>query len=92
MEGNKELLDTDISKNEPINFNVFRKTNGNCLVLGQEGIGKPFIDIDKIIIKNWQLYKPNNWLKMHGIPMRRKPLKRVKGFIVVDEAYKVFER
>lgn len=32
------------------------------------------------------LYKTNNWLRMHGRPMRRKPFKRER-FRYVDELY-----
>lgn len=34
-------------------------------------------------------YKTNNWLKMHGEPMRRKPFER--EYMFMDETYRFFE-
>lgn len=34
------------------------------------------------------LFKSNNWLKRHHIPMRRKPFK-IKRLIHIDEGYRI---
>lgn len=43
-------------------------------------------------VKILQKYKSNNWLKMHGIPMRRKPMKREKPIYITDEFHTMFDQ
>lgn len=33
-------------------------------------------------------FKPNNWLKLHGKPMRRKPFKR-EAMMILDEFWTI---
>ena len=37
-------------------------------------------------------YKSNNWIKMHGKAMRRKPFKKVNAVVMMDEANEKAEK
>lgn len=34
-------------------------------------------------------YKSNNWIKMHGKAMRRKPFKKVNAVVMMDEFWNI---
>lgn len=48
----------------------------------------PFYPFRPILRSDEHMYKSNNWLKQHGMPMRRKPFKR-KYFLMLDEFHTI---
>lgn len=47
-------------------------------------------DFHKVVRSENHKYESNNYLKLHGEPMRRKPFKREARRYIIDEGYMFF--
>lgn len=60
------------------------------VTLSIEDFKRPeFIRVER---NDFHKYKSNNWLKLHGKPMRRKPFKKLRQpILIIDEAWMMFK-
>lgn len=85
---------------KPIVFNVFdhNKKQNDYIGIASEGryfhFNQSLEDINKLYPRHCRsvehMFKSNNWLKLHGMRMRRKPFK--KEYIVLDEFHMMFHK
>lgn len=71
-------------------YKVFRKPYISTIIVHQRITDIfPHYPFNPIFRSDEHKYKSNNWLKLHGKSMRRKPFKKEQPFILLDEFYTV---
>lgn len=70
-----------------MNTNINSKENKHCIIIEQSlNTLRNLYNIDRFHehVRSWDhRTRSNNWLKLHGNPMRRKPFKQ--DFLLLDE-------
>lgn len=80
---------------KPIVFNVFDRNNDFFGIAGKGcyfPVSQTLEDINELYPRHCRsvehMFKSNNWLKLHGMRMRRKPFK--KEYMALDEFHMMF--
>lgn len=85
----------NISVGSDSNINILKmaKESDDAIIERLNEIDKSLDEIQEPYLKHSRsinhMYKPNNWLKMNGMTMRRKPFKRKYIRYMLDEFYNI---